>query len=70
MVYSFFDPERAGDSPGKYIILWHIEEAKRRGLAHVYLGYWIEESRKMAYKARFRPLEAHGPNGWERLQDI
>ncbi|MFP6698781.1 MAG: arginyltransferase, partial [Alphaproteobacteria bacterium] len=34
---------------------------------HVYLGYWIEESRKMAYKARFQPLEAHGPNGWERV---
>ena len=67
LVYSFFDPEVAGDSPGKYIILWHIEEAKRRGLPHVYLGYWIEESRKMAYKARFQPLEAHGPNGWERV---
>ncbi len=67
LVYSFFDPDLAGDSPGKYIILWHIAEARRRRLPYVYLGYWIEESRKMAYKARFRPLEAHGPNGWEIL---
>ena len=67
LVYSFFDPDMATHSPGKYIILWHIEEARRRGLPHVYLGYWIEESRKMAYKTRFRPLEAHGPDGWERL---
>ncbi len=67
LVYSFFDPDMAAHSPGKYIILWHMEEAKRRGLPYVYLGYWIEESRKMAYKARFRPLEAHGPNGWEPL---
>jgi len=38
-------------------------------LPYVYLGYWIEESRKMAYKARFRPLEARGPNGWEILEN-
>ncbi|MBT4687051.1 MAG: arginyltransferase [Rhodospirillaceae bacterium] len=68
LVYSIFDPDMAADSPGKYIILWHIEEAKRRGLPHVYLGYWIEESRKMAYKARFRPLEAHGPDGWSQIK--
>jgi arginyl-tRNA--protein-N-Asp/Glu arginylyltransferase len=68
LVYSFFDPDVADDSPGKYIILWHIAEARRRGLPYVYLGYWIEESRKMAYKARFRPLEAHGPNGWKILK--
>ena len=68
LVYSFFDPTRSGDSPGKYIILWHIEEARRRGLPYVYLGYWIENSRKMAYKARFQPLEAHGPDGWRRLE--
>ena len=68
LVYSIFDPDMADNSPGKYIILWHIEEAKRRGLPHVYLGYWIEESRKMAYKARFRPLEAHGPDGWTQIK--
>lgn len=66
-VYSFFDPEYDGRSLGTYVILWLVEEAKRLGLPFVYLGYWIPESRKMAYKARFAPLEAFGANGWHRL---
>ena len=67
LVYSFFNPKFSKYSPGKFIILWHLEEAKRRGLTHVYLGYWIEESHKMAYKASFRPLEAHGIDGWKKI---
>jgi len=67
LVYSFFNPKFIKDSPGKFIILWHLKEAKRRGLPHVYLGYWIEESRKMAYKTSFRPIEAHGPEGWNEI---
>ena len=47
LVYSFFNPKFIKDSPGKFIILWHLKEAKRRGLPHVYLGYWIEESRNL-----------------------
>jgi arginine-tRNA-protein transferase len=66
-VYSFFEPDRAGTSLGTYMVLWLIEEAKRRGLPYVYLGYWISESGKMAYKARFTPLEAFGPQGWRPL---
>ena len=44
-------------SLGSYIILWHIERARELGLPFVYLGYWIAESRKMAYKSRFAPME-------------
>jgi arginyl-tRNA--protein-N-Asp/Glu arginylyltransferase len=66
-VYSFFDPDLAADSLGSYIVLRLIEEAKRRGLPYVYLGYWIAASRKMAYKIRFRPLEAFGSDGWARM---
>jgi arginine-tRNA-protein transferase len=70
-VYSFFDP----DSPprrslGTYMVLWLVERARAEALDFVYLGYWIENSRKMAYKSRFRPLEAFGPEGWYRLPDI
>lgn len=67
MVYSFFEPSEARRSPGTFMILEHIERAARAGLGHVYLGYWIAESRKMAYKGEFRPLERLGPEGWHRF---
>jgi arginine-tRNA-protein transferase len=66
-VYSMFDPDLARRSLGSYMVLWLIAEARRRGLRHVYLGFWVEGSPKMAYKSRFRPLEAFGPDGWRVL---
>ena len=66
-VYSFFDPDLHRRSPGSYMVLWLIEEARRRGLAYVYLGFWIADSPKMAYKTRFRPLEGFGKDGWSTL---
>jgi len=67
-VYSFFDPDLHRRSPGSYMVLWLIEEARRRGLDYVYLGFWISDSPKMAYKSRFRPLEAFGAGGWQSLR--
>ena len=66
MVYSFYDPDGADTGLGTYMILEHIAFARRIGLPHVYLGYWIEGSRKMAYKTRFMPQERLGPDRWER----
>lgn len=66
-VYSFFEPESPARSLGTGIVLWLVDEARRLGLPYVYLGYWIGESRKMSYKARFQPLESFGPNGWRRF---
>ena len=63
-VYSFFDPDASDRSPGTYMILRLVEHARELSLDYVYLGYWIEESPKMSYKERFRPLERLGPNGW------
>jgi arginyl-tRNA--protein-N-Asp/Glu arginylyltransferase len=67
MVYSFFDPDYADRSLGTYMILDHIARARRMGLPYVYLGYWVDGSRKMAYKRRFRPQEHLGPRGWVRV---
>ncbi len=67
-VYSFFDPKRSKQALGTYMVLWLIEEARRRDLAYVYLGYWIEGGAKMDYKSRFRPLEVLTARGW-RLHD-
>ncbi len=69
-VYSFFEPDLAHRSLGTHVVLWLIGEARGLGLPHLYLGYWIAESRKMSYKARFQPLEAFGPDGWHLLLDV
>jgi arginyl-tRNA--protein-N-Asp/Glu arginylyltransferase len=66
MVYSFFNPEHASRSLGTFMILDHIQRAAAAGLPHVYLGYWVEGSRKMQYKIRYKPQEHLGTKGWER----
>jgi len=66
MVYSFYEPLEEARSLGTYMILEHIEYARRLGLPYLYLGYWIAGSRKMSYKTRFQPQEHLGPNGWVR----
>lgn len=68
-VYSFFDPHEPRRSLGTYMVLWLIKAAQQAAAGHVYLGYWIAGSRKMAYKTRFQPLEALGEGGWLDLQD-
>ena len=67
MVYSFYDPAMADRSLGTFMILDHIERARRLGLPYLYLGYWVEGSKKMDYKARFRPQERLMPSGWTRF---
>jgi arginyl-tRNA--protein-N-Asp/Glu arginylyltransferase len=68
MVYSFFDPDYADRSLGTFMILDHIQRARKMGLPHVYLGYWVEGSRKMDYKRRFRPQEHLMARGWVRVE--
>jgi arginyl-tRNA--protein-N-Asp/Glu arginylyltransferase len=70
MIYSFFDSEHA-ERPGlgNIIIMDHILRARAVGLPYVYLGYWVKGSPRMAYKVRYRPIEALGPTGWALLVD-
>jgi arginine-tRNA-protein transferase len=69
MVYSFYEPLEDERSLGTYMILEHIEHARRLGLPYLYLGYWIDGSRKMSYKTRYQPQERLGPNGWVRAEE-
>ena len=66
-VYTFFDTDVEGASFGTYNVLWQIEQCRQLGLAHLYLGYWIPQSPKMAYKARFRPIEQLLDGRWQAL---
>ncbi len=66
-VYTYFDPDVPGASYGTASILWQLEQCRRHGLPHLYLGYWIQASRKMAYKANFRPLEGRIRGQWREF---
>ena len=67
-VYTFFHPDFAERSLGVHAVLWQIEEARRLGLNWLYLGFWIEGCRKMAYKDQYRPLEAFIGGQWRGFE--
>ncbi len=67
-VYTFYDTQDTQASYGTYSILWLIEWCKQLGLPYLYLGYWIQDSPKMAYKRNFMPQEALMNGQWQRIE--
>lgn len=68
-VYTFFDPGAQARSLGSFAILQQIETARSHQLPYVYLGYWIQECEKMAYKDKFRPFEYFDGHRWQRFSN-
>ena len=66
-VYTFYNINEQKRSLGNYAILWQIEEARRRNLPYVYLGYWIRDCDKMNYKLEYRPIELLLNQRWTKL---
>lgn len=67
LVYSFFDPGYSARSLGTFMVLDQIARAAEDGMDYVYLGYWVQGSAKMDYKAKYAPIEVVTRNGWEAL---
>jgi arginine-tRNA-protein transferase len=68
MVYSFFHSDEIARSLGTFMILDHIDRARDMNLAYVYLGYWVQGSRKMDYKGRFMPQQRLTADGWKLVE--
>ncbi len=66
-VYTFFDPDEAARSLGTFAILAQVEQARREGRAHVYLGFWLQDHAKMQYKQGFQPLERLVGGRWQEF---
>lgn len=67
LVYSFFDPDLNNRSMGNFMILTHLQMCKDQNSPYLYLGYWVPDSPKMSYKARFHPAQILGHAGWKTL---
>ncbi len=68
MVYSFFDVSATKRSLGNFMILDHIKICQKAGYPYLYLGYWVKQSQKMSYKAKFKPYQILEKHGWRDIE--
>lgn len=66
-VYTFFDTSNRLASYGNFSILWQIQQALELDLPYLYLGYYIKDSEKMSYKAKFQPIEGLIEDHWQPI---
>jgi arginine-tRNA-protein transferase len=66
-VYTFYDTADSTASFGSYSILWQIAQALELNLSYLYLGYYIHNSKKMSYKAKFQPIEGLIDDHWQLI---
>ena len=66
-VYTFFDTSIGNASYGSYSILWQIQQCLDLNLPYLYLGYYIQESKKMSYKIKYQPMEGLVDDHWQLL---
>ncbi|WOT06525.1 arginyltransferase [Shewanella youngdeokensis] len=69
-IYSYFDPDQHKRSLGSLLILLQTKIAKMMQKQYLYLGYQIDESRKMNYKRDYRPHQILTASGWVTEIDI
>ena len=63
-VYTFYNALDTKCSYGTFAIMWLSEWTKSLNLPYLYLGYWIKDSQKMAYKQQFTPQEKLTDGEW------
>ncbi|MCL1143278.1 arginyltransferase [Shewanella gaetbuli] len=69
-IYSYFDPDYEKNSLGSLMILIQCQLAKSLGKHFLYLGYQIDENRKMSYKRQYRPYQILMQNGWQNGEQV
>lgn len=69
-VYTYFSPELARRSLGTFAILQQLDYCRQQGLAHLYLGYWIDRHPKMHYKRQFGPGQVRRHGTWMALPEL
>ena len=66
-VYTFFDPDLERRSLGTFAVLSQLSLARQFGLPYLYLGYWVRDCGKMAYKADYRPMQLYSHEQWREF---